>query len=234
MRRLFCSTLLVVSAVLAGCASGHRDYPANPQYGDPLQGLVQPGQLQMSRAAISGASGKKLALVRSANVESALRYNAAVLDWRRWATATYINVDQQQLLNQIAEQVSTDKLFLESLLTPLRSSFKEVVLAADVVDGFEKGADYVGIFDLQSSLTDRMSKLMPGPLDWDNVSRVSVVFVDRQLVAGPDVRVDVVTKTYETPQGAHANTRIALGKMQENRVGTVSEFDKRVRAVVKP
>ncbi len=233
MRRLLLSTLLSLLAVLTGCASGHRAYPANPAYGEPLQGLVQPGQLRMSRTEITGAGTKKLALVRSANVDAALKYNAAVLDWRRWATATYINVDQQQLLNQIAEQVSTDKLFLESLITPLRSSFKEVFVAADVVDAFEKGADCVGIFDLQSSLTDRMSKFIPGPLDWDDVSRVSVIFVDRQLIAGPDVRVEVTTKTYEKPQGAHANTRIALSKLQQNRVATVSEFDRKIRAVVR-
>jgi len=233
MRRLLLSTLLSLTAVLAGCASSHRPYPSNPVYGEPLKGLVQPGQLRMSRTAITGAGTKKLALVRSANVDSALRYNASVLEWRRWATATYINTDQQQLLNQIAEQVSTDKLFLESLITPLRSSFMEVFVAEDVVEAFEKGADYVGIFDLQSSLTDRMSKIMPGPLDWDDVSRVSLVFVDRQLIAGPDVRVEVTTKTYQKPQGPHANTRIALSKLQENRVTTVSEFDKKIRAVVK-
>ena len=220
--------------LLTGCASGsHREYPVNPMYGDSLQGLVPQGQLQMTRSTITGAGTKKLALVRSANVASALAYNAEVLEWRRWATATYTDVDQQPLLNQIAEQVSADKLLLESLLTPLRSSFREVVLAADVVEGFQNGADYVGIFDLQSSLTDRMSKYIPGPIDYDYVSRVSVIFIDRLLTAGPDVRADVTTKTYGQPLGANANTRMALSKLQENRVATVNEFDKKIRAAVK-
>lgn len=231
MRRLVFSTLMLVLIVLTGCA--HKDFPVNPIYGNPLQGLVPQGQLQTTQATITGASTKKLALVRSNNVSSALRYNAEVLDWRRWATATYTSTDQQALLNQIAEQVSEDKLLLESLLTPLRASFKEVFLAADVVEGFEKGADYVGIFDMQSSLTDRMSKFVPGPLDWDDVSKVSVVFIDRKLVAGPDVRVNVVTTTKVQPQFANANTRIALSKLQENRVETVKEFDQKIRAVVK-
>jgi hypothetical protein len=231
MKKLVVYCLLSLCVFAAGCA--HRQFPANPVYGDRLEGLMPQEMLKTTRPMITGASTKKLALVRSSNVSSALKYNAEVLEWRRWATATYVSEGQQSLLNQIAEQVSSDSLFLESLLHPLRSSFREVVIATDVVEGFERGADYVGIFDLQSSQIDRMSKYNPGPLDWDDVSKLSIVFIDRQLIAGPDIHVSVTTTTYEKPQFANANTRVALSKIQENRVATVNEFERKIREVVK-
>ncbi|MGV2480751.1 UNVERIFIED_CONTAM: hypothetical protein IGO34_28585, partial [Salmonella enterica subsp. enterica serovar Weltevreden] len=80
------------------------------------------------------------------------------------------------------DAVLSDERLTSALFGPLRSSFREVQLVRDIPEGFESGADYVGILDLDLNM-DIESSFPSQRIK--HVAKVSLLFIDPELGAGP-------------------------------------------------
>lgn len=213
----------VVLLVLTACGSPSPfDRPPSQA---PLTGLMdQPPEV--SRNGLSGVSTKVLAVVLSKNTAASRTLNDTM---RRQYTGWTVQFNLPHLAADVEGVLSDDRL-MSVLFAPMRSSFKEVRLVRDIPEGFESGADYVGILDVDL----RLDELSTFPTQKNkHTANVSLLVLDQQLVAGPLVAVKAEHMQDTMAKGADGNVRDALYAVKTVRGQMLSAFEADFAAKIK-
>lgn len=214
---------------LTACTTMHG--VESPPQQERLTGLAAPGQINITKAkTLQGVSKQKLAIVKSVNVDPQLKSFDQVRQQMGSVIPAYIN--DQKGVTKTAEVVFSDQLYLQALISPLKARFGSIVLAQDLADAFEQGADYVAIIDVRFEFVDLASKLVPGPIHIKHVANASVLFVNKKLAGGPDVVIENTLIQQHSPMGPEANVRQILKSVQEVRLKTLQEYETAVSQVL--
>lgn len=208
---------LLISCLLAlgltGCAAPPFSRPPSEP---PLTGLVEK-QPQLTRTSLAGVRTKTLAVVLTRNVGHSRTLNDTM---RRQFTAWTVQFNLAHLVTD-AEGVLSDERLMSVLFAPMRSAFKDVRLVRDIPEGFESGADYVGVLDLdlnfQELATFPTQKLK-------HTANTSLLVIDPQLVAGPLVTAQVEHEQATMAKGADGNIRDSLYAVKTSRTRMLEKF----------
>lgn len=221
--------LLMALLNLSGCVSPLQKAPLVDRY----QNLVNASQLQQSRTRIDGAQSKVLAVILSKNTQTSLAFNAELKE-RFKSVSGSMTLNHAAIAGDVDIVLSQDGL-IGALLAPLKSTFKEVRLVNSIPEGFEGGADYVGILDLDLNYVSLDSKWEPSPIiHIDHTANCSINFIDGNLVAGPDVMANVLYKQETPPRFADANNRDFIFAVKQARSSLITLFAQKVKASVTP
>jgi hypothetical protein len=201
---------------LSACASSPNPFDRPPSEA-PLVGLMdQPPAI--TRETLSGAATKTLAVVLSKNTAASRTLNDTL---RRQYGAWTVQFNLPHLAADV-EGVLSDERLMSVLFAPMRSSFKEVRLVRDIPEGFESGADYVGVLDVdlrldaQSTFPKQKNK---------HVASTSLLILDPQLTAGPLVAAQVEHMQETFAKGADGNVRDTLYAIKNARSEMLSKFE---------
>lgn len=223
------SVLVVLFVGLYGCVSPLQKEPLVDRY----QNLVNAAQLQQSRTRIDGAQSKILAVILSKNTQTSLAFNAELRD-RFKSVKGSMTLNHAAIAGDVDIVLSQDGL-MGALLAPLKSTFKEVRLVNSIPEGFEGGADYVGILDLDLNYVSLDSKWEPSPIiHIDHTANCSINFIDGNLVAGPDVMANVLYKQETPARFADANNRDFIFAVKQARTSLIDVFAQKIKASVTP
>ena len=223
--------LIAVCAVLglSACAGP----PVKAPLVDRYTNLIEGAQLKPGPTRIDGARDKVLAVVFSQNTVHSLAFNAE-LKKRLTSLSGAMTLNYGAIEEDVNVVLSEDGL-LGALFLPLKNSFKEVRLVKSIPEGFEGGADYVGVLDLDLYFVNLDSKYEPTPIIHNNhTANCSISFIDPDLVVGPDVVSKTLYKQETTPKFADANNRDFLYAVKTARGMLVSDFTAKVNAAVAP
>jgi len=202
---------------LAGCASSSESPFSRPPSEPPLTGLIdQP--TEVSRSSLTGAGNKVLAVALSKNVGYSRTFTDAM---RRQYSAWTVQFNLPHLAADVDAVLSDDRL-MAALFAPMRSRFKEVRLVRDVPEGFESGADYVGILDLDLNL----QALSTFPKQRNlHIANASLLILDPDLVAGPLVKAEVQYEQETMAKGADGNIRDTMYAIKTTREKMLTAFE---------
>lgn len=206
-------TLLMCCALMAGCAAPPFSRPAS----EPVfKGLMdQPPQA--TRSSLTGVRTKVLAVVLSKNVDHSRTLNDTM---RRQYTAWTDQFKLPHLASDV-DGVLSDERMMAVLFAPLRSAFKEVRLVRDIPEGFESGADYVGVLDMDLNVEE----LATFPTQKQrHTAKTLLLIIDRQLVAGPQVSAQVDHEQATMAKGADGNIRDSLYAIKTSRTQMLEQF----------
>lgn len=219
----------IVLAGMVGCATPIVKEPLVDRY----QNLVNGSELTQSRTRIGGAGSKTLAVIFSKNTQTSLAFNAELRE--RFKTTTGSMTFNHEAIASDVNIVLSEQGLMGALLAPLKSTFKEVRLANNIPEAFEGGADYVGILDLDLNYVSLDSKWEPSSvLHIDHAANCSINFIDQNLVAGPDIRANVLYKQETIPKFADANNRDFIFAIKNARTSLIEKFARNVQSAVTP
>ncbi len=209
----------IIITALSVCLLSACDPPpwVRPSSVSPLTGLVPVGQLKTTRTQLTGTGQKVLAIVYSKNVEYSRTLNAQM-------QTKYLGWITQFNTGDIRDDVNlvlSDDVLMSNLLAPVRAAFREVRFVRDIPEGFENGADYVAVLDLDLNTTSKMVLLSQTTT---NVAHASLLFIDPNLEAGPEVRSLVTSEDTLTMKGADGNIRDGVRLIKNARTKMISEF----------
>ncbi len=123
-------------------------------------------------------------------------------------------------------------LYFDKAVGMIKAKFNGVTNASNVQEAFDQGADYVAILDIKLENTDLSSKTEPGPLTERNVADLSVLFIDKNYEASPDIEVkNTSTETYQ-PIKPDSNIRNSLDIIKRARDKTFTEFEAKLNKLV--
>jgi hypothetical protein len=199
---------------LAACSPNPFDRPPSQA---PLTGLMdQPPEV--SRHSLKGVGTKVLAVVLSKNTADSRTLNDTM---RRQYTGWTVQFNLPHLAADVEGVLSDDRL-MSVVFAPMRTSFKEVRLVRDVPEGFESGADYVGILDVDL----RLDALSTFPTQKNkHIANVSLLVLDQHLVAGPLVAAKGEHMQNTMAKGADGNVRDALYAVKTARGQMLRDFE---------
>lgn len=204
----------LVTAGVMGCASPEQF--TRPASEPPLSGLMNQ-QPQATRSSLTGARSKVLAVVLTKNVGHSRTLNDAM---RRKFTAWTVQFSLPHLAADV-EGVLSDERLMSVLFAPMRNVFREVRLVRDIPEGFEGGADYVGVLDLDLNILE----LATFPTQkFKHTANASLLVIDRQLVAGPLIAVQVEDLQATGVKGADGNIRDSLYAIKTSRAKMLEGF----------
>ncbi|NOT65528.1 MAG: hypothetical protein HOP06_05800 [Methylotenera sp.] len=224
------SILLSISIMLllTGCPSMAWK-PAPPQR-EILEGLANQNQIKISRNKITGASKLKLAIISSANVQPQIQaYGENVNQYK--GLISHYSSDAEKL-NADADIVFSDKLYLQAIISSLKSRFSETFYANDLASAFAKGADYAAVLDIRLEMIDLSNKYYPGPMMEDDIANIRTLFISKNLEGGPDVVVNNRIKDVTEGKGPEANIRYTLNRMKNVRLKSLKDFEAELSKVV--
>lgn len=200
---------------LAGCAGLPFSRPASLP---ALTGLVDNQSLVPTRPAIAGAGGKRLAVVLSRTTGFSRDFN----DAQRRQYGAWISQFHLAHLATDGDAVFSDDRLMSALFASLRRTFQEVRLVRDIPEGFESGADYVGVLDLD--LNQELLSSFPSQRQ-KHTANVSLLFIDPELVAGPLVSARVEQDQSTKAKGADGNIRDTLYAVKTARTRMLGDFE---------
>ena len=220
-KALLCSFV----CMLAGCASPVM----KPDMVDRLSGLVSPDMLKPGVNSVSESKTTTVALVLSENVPKSLKITDSMLSLLTGPAQLY-HLDFKS--GDDAKIVLSGDRLIQALRAPLKQRFREVLDAKTVREGFEKGADYVVILDLELGYEyheDSTYKWM----NFTHTANSSYLFINRNLEQGPDIVANVEHQQKTPAAGASANNSDFLVNVREARVKMLKkvheEFSIKVR-----
>lgn len=225
-----CITAIALLTVfgLIGCATMHGE--ESPPQKDRLEGLAKPDQIKITNVNIKGSSKLKLAIVNSANVQPQLQSYSNIAKQLDTSISSYVT--ESKTLKADADIVLSDKIFLQFIISSLKTKFAEIFYANDLADAFNKGADYAAVIDLRYEFIDLSSRTVPGQITIKNVADVSALFIKKTLTGGPDVQIKNTITTEHKPSGAEANIRIVMNDIKNIRLKTLKDFETELSKVV--
>ncbi|WP_410209594.1 hypothetical protein [Aquirhabdus sp.] len=219
----------VLAFSLTSCATLPLKAPLEDRYVN----LVNEDQLNQSRTHIENAKSKVLAVVFSKNTVNSLTYNA-VLRERLSTVIGSMSLNPDEIAED-REIVLSEQGLMGALFLPLKTVFKEVRIVKSIPEGFEGGADYVGVMDLDLNFINLDSKFTPSSIIHnDHTANCSIIFIDPNLVAGPDVIANVKHRQETTPKFAGANNRDFMYAVKIARTKLVKSFAAQVKTAVSP
>lgn len=211
--RLFLLIALSLAMSLVGCAGPPFSRPPSEP---SLTGLMEK-QPQLTHTSLAGVRTKVLAVVLTRNVGHSRTLNDAMR--RQFATWT-AQFNLPHLATDV-EGVLSDERLMSVLFSPMRSAFKEVRLVRDIPEGFESGADYVGVLDLDLNIQE----LATFPTQkLKHTANTSLLVIDPQLVAGPLVTAQVEHEQATMAKGADGNIRDSLYAVKTSRTRMLEKF----------
>lgn len=230
MKRLMAALSL---AILGGCVS-FAPLPSSPPQQDRLQGLANPGQIQLSQSRIIGSSKFKLAIVNSVNVQPQIQsYHQFSGQFDRIIKAY---VSEEQKVKADAAAILSDKVFLDSIDRQLSSRFAETIRADDLREAFNKGADYVAVVDVRFEVADLTPEIgffeMPSDLLTKHVADISVLLINRSLEGGPDIQIKNTYVAKGPGKGPEANIREMLSAIKDTRLNSLRRLDAELEKVI--
>lgn len=206
------SCLLAVG--VAGCATPP---PFSRPASEPAFSGLMAQPPVVTRTALTGTRDKVLAVVLTRNVAHSRTLNDTM---RRQYTAWSVEFKLPHLAADI-DGVLSDERLMSVLFAPMRSAFKEVRLVRDIPEGFESGADYVGVLDLD--LNHEELATFPTQRQM-HTAKVSLLVIDPQLVAGPAVTAQVVHEQATGVKGVDGNIRDSLYAIKTSRTQMLEQF----------
>lgn len=206
---------LVLAVGIAGCSSPSPF--SRPTSVPALSGLMDQTPAA-TRTAIRGARDKKLTVVFSKTTGYSREFNDLM---RRQYSAWVVQFSLPHLAADV-DAVLSDERLTSALFGPLRSSFREVQLVRDIPEGFESGADYVGILDLDLNM-DIESSFPSQRIK--HIAKVSLLFIDPELGAGPLVSSGQEHLQETFAKGADGNIRDTLYAVKTARTKMLSDFE---------
>lgn len=209
--------VLFLLSGLTGCASGGLPFSRPPSL-PALTGLADNQSLTATRPAISRAGDKKLAIVLSRTTGFSRDFNDAQ---KRQYSAWIAQFNLSHLASD-GDAVFSDDRLMAALFASLRKTFKEVRLVRDIPEGFESGADYVGVLDLD--LNQVLLSSFPSQHQ-KHTANVSLLFIDPELVAGPLVAAQVEHDQSTMAKGADGNIRSTLFAVKTARTRMLGDFE---------
>lgn len=219
----------IVMLGFLGCATPLKKAPV----GDRYQNLINASQLTQSRTQIDHSRSKVLAVVLSMNTQTSLAFNAE-LQQRFKSFSGAMTLNHEAIHDDVDIVLSQDGL-MGALLAPLKARFKEVRLVNHIPEGFESGADYVAILDLDLNYLSLDSEWEPSSiLHIDHTANCSVIFIDGELVAGPDIVANVLYKQETPARFADANNRDFIFAVKQARTTLIKLFEQKVNTSVLP
>lgn len=202
----------------------------SPPQEDRLSGLATNSQLKPGAERIEQAKSKVLAIVYSVNVPKQLASNQELMsrfDGTNLVSSVFAGGAAAKEDGMIV--FSSDRL-LEAVLAGVKDRFKEVVLAKDLPDAFDKGADVVGILDLRLAYVWDSSETRK--MVYEHTANTSMLFINRRLEAGPEAVANITYKQDTPAAGADANNRdftVAVKDARTQMVRKISaEFDQKI------
>lgn len=121
---------------------------------------------------------------------------------------------------------------LEKAINILKPKFATVIEATTVQEAFDKGIDYVGILDIRLEYTDLSSKTEPGPLTERNIADLSVLFIDKNYEASPDIMVKNTSIETFQPIKPDTNIKNTLDILKRARDKTLNEFEAKLNKLI--
>lgn len=215
-----CSSALMVLLLLSGltaCASGGLPFSRPPSL-PALTGLADNQSLTATRPAITQAGSKKLAIVLSRTTGFSRDFN----DAQKRQYGAWISQFNLAHLASDGDAVFADDRLMSALFASLRKTFKDVRLVRDIPEGFESGADYVGVLDLD--LNQVLLSSFPSQRQ-QHTANVSLLFIDPELVAGPLVSAQVEHLQETMAKGADGNIRSTLFAVKTARTRMLGDFE---------
>lgn len=215
-----CSSALMVLLLLSGltaCASGGLPFSRPPSL-PALTGLADNQSLTATRPAITQAGSKKLAIVLSRTTGFSRDFN----DAQKRQYGAWISQFNLAHLASDGDAVFADDRLMSALFASLRKTFKDVRLVRDIPEGFESGADYVGVLDLD--LNQVLLSSFPSQRQ-QHTANVSLLFIDPELMAGPLVSAQVEHLQETMAKGADGNIRSTLFAVKTARTRMLGDFE---------
>ncbi|PJD90422.1 MAG: hypothetical protein CTY12_09130, partial [Methylotenera sp.] len=204
----------------------------SPPQKDRLLNVVDATKLKTpnTEKTILGSKAYKLAIVKSVNVDEQIKAYQAHVDRRSKGIKDYAT-SPQPFLDEVNSFVPGN-LYFDKAVGMIKAKFNGVTNASNVQEAFDQGADYVAILDIKLENTDLSSKTEPGPLTERNVADLSVLFIDKNYEASPDIEVkNTSTETYQ-PIKPDSNIRNSLDIIKRARDKTFTEFEAKLNKLV--
>lgn len=252
--------ILALLIALSSCATVTYEKPI-----DRFTGLANPGQITASgKSSIDNAKKKTVAIVKSENVNKQLatvETLAQIFDKNKGTVAPDIGMlllaasnpaavsyrdqyraaatgNDRETLEAIRAQLSSDRL-ITTIVSTIKSNVGRLILADDLPDAFQKGADYAVVLDLALSANSgfdggAVAAFLPGTNTFASKydMYISAIFVDKSLFSGPDVRGDgSAVARYKLISRAASDLEEAKA-IRNAYAETVKDFDRKIAAAL--
>jgi len=221
-------------AIVGGIVGATNPDISSPPQKDRLLNVVDATKLKTTSTEkpILGSRAYKLAIVKSVNVDEQIKAYQAHVDRRSKGIKDYAS-NPQPFLDEVNSFVPGN-LYFDKAVGMIKAKFNGVTNVSNVQEAFDQGADYVAILDLRLENTDLSSKTEPGPITQRNIADLSVLFIDKNYEASPDIEVkNTSTETYQ-PIKPDTNIRNSLDILKRARDKTFNEFEAKLDKLVIP
>lgn len=219
-------------AIVGGIVSSSNPDIASPPQKDRFLNVVDQSKLKLASPdrVIMGSGAYKLAIVKSVNVDEQIKAYQAHVERRNKGIKGYATTPQP-FLDEVNSFVPGN-LYFDKVVGLIKPKFKSITYVNNVQEAIDQGADYVAIIDLKLENTDLSSKTEPGPLTERNISDLSVLFIDKNYEASPDIVVkNTSTETFQ-PIKPDTNIRNSLDILKRARDKTFQEFEAKLNKVI--
>lgn len=222
------TTLLAIATMISGCIGP----VVKPPLTDRFDGIIDASELAQGNKEITATKGKTLAVIFTKNTYQTLKFNAELL--KRFQSAGGSLTLNYKAAQDDAGIVLSEEQLMGALMLPLRSAFKATSIAPDIPSAFEGGADLVALVDLDLNYVGTDSRYAPSPIiHITHTANSSVIFIDKELSAGPDVKVAVEHKQATAAKGPDGNNRDFLYAVKQARSKMVAEWQQNLSAVLR-
>lgn len=219
-------------AIVGGIVSSSNPDIASPSQKDRFLKVVDQSKLKLSSPdkVITGSSAYKLTIVKSMNVDEQIKAYQAHVARRNKGIKDYATTPQP-LIDEVNSFVP-GVIYYEKAVGLLKAKFSSIASANNVQEAFDQGTDYVAIVDLKLQNIDLSSKTEPGPLTERNIADLSVLFIDKNYEASPDIVIKNTSVETFQPNGADKNIRNNLDILKRARDKTFKEFEAKLNKLV--
>jgi len=226
-----CKFLLVVCvAALAACGG---PLPYKPEVSSRYQNLIAESELISGPGALTGTRTKKLAIVFSSNVKDMADYNEKLK--KNFSSSLYTWTSTSSELTNDIDIVFSNERLLSVLLAGVKARFASVSFENDISTGFESGADYVGIVDIQLGADQPdFAATFDGIIRLNHTANASLIIIDPSLKAGPDIVANIAHLQNTPGKGPDGNLREMLLNIKIARSKMIAEFAGQVDRKIKP
>lgn len=219
-KRLQILIAMLICAV-AGCSPLR-----SPPTVDRFQGIANSSDLKFINKKIN-INNKKIAIVYSNNVSTQLAYNDKLkveLDGKPAFTA----LSSAESFSDDVNIVFDRNRLISGLIRQIKDRALEIFEATDIPDAFQRGADYVVLLDIHLAYT-RNTNTAPSTIDAMHVAEASLIFIDKQLNAGPDISESVHQRQLAEEGGPGGNHGDFIRIQKEVRSKLINKVDASTR-----